>query len=396
MAVAVAGERKQKRDVFDLLLTGLQAASAFTNIQRARAEMENIPVVQKRLKRQEEAEFAADFQTADASNKAALEVTNPQTGKVGFYIPRTAATAQSKSNAAAQKDQINFFEKFTLVPEGTKNAVSLQIPGTTQVGLFKPLDQINKEKTFKISEQEAKTKEKLDNLKMEKLRSEIQRDAPLVEPGELGRTDTGKPQTGEQLKAEGYYTRMAVANNLLDKIGIDKPVDNALLLGYIDASRTASTIPIIGGAIESFQSFTRTTPSSILDAKGQQYLAASMDWTRAKLRKESGAVIGTKEASDEYKTYFPVAGDSPETIEFKRKLRAIATENMMKETGRTRKREPVKFLDPELSYEQTIQEIKQDQGAFSRFLSGFLERLDLPDVKDERANNSGLTIPKGK
>jgi hypothetical protein len=60
---------------------------------------------------------------------------------------------------------------------------------------------------------------------------------------------------------------------------------------------------------------------------------AQQAWARAKLRKESGAVIGEKEAADEIKTYFPQPGDSPERIEQKRILRKDATEGIIYGAG---------------------------------------------------------------
>lgn len=45
--------------------------------------------------------------------------------------------------------------------------------------------------------------------------------------------------------------------------------------------------------------------------QGQLYRQAQEDWVRAKLRKESGAVIGDDEMEREIKTYFPQPGDTP-------------------------------------------------------------------------------------
>lgn len=59
-----------------------------------------------------------------------------------------------------------------------------------------------------------------------------------------------------------------------------------------------------------------------------------MAWLRAKLRDESGAVIGKGEASDEYKTYFPVIGDTPERIAQKRALRQSAMDEMRLKAGK--------------------------------------------------------------
>ncbi len=50
MAVQVQQPNRQRRDLFDLVIGGLQAASAFTNIQKARAELEAIPKLAEETK----------------------------------------------------------------------------------------------------------------------------------------------------------------------------------------------------------------------------------------------------------------------------------------------------------------------------------------------------------
>jgi len=65
----------------------------------------------------------------------------------------------------------------------------------------------------------------------------------------------------------------------------------------------------------------------------QKYKQAQEAWVRAKLRKESGAAIGTKEMADEIATFFPRAGDKPEVIKQKAIMRDEATKSMQKQTG---------------------------------------------------------------
>jgi hypothetical protein len=65
----------------------------------------------------------------------------------------------------------------------------------------------------------------------------------------------------------------------------------------------------------------------------QKYEQAAQDWVRAKLRKESGAVIGEQEARNEYATYFPMVGDTPEKIAQKAEARRVATLAMKKAAG---------------------------------------------------------------
>ena len=55
---------------------------------------------------------------------------------------------------------------------------------------------------------------------------------------------------------------------------------------------------------------------------------------RAKLRKESGAVIGDDEMEREIRTYFPQPGDKPEVLKAKAGSRSIAEAAMRKAGGR--------------------------------------------------------------
>jgi hypothetical protein len=83
-------------------------------------------------------------------------------------------------------------------------------------------------------------------------------------------------------------------------------------------------VPFVGGALaRSGQS-----PAT------QQYDQAAQDWIRAKLRKESGAAIGVDEMKQEYATYFPMVGDTPEKIAQKAEARRVVTLGMGKSAGR--------------------------------------------------------------
>jgi hypothetical protein len=70
----------------------------------------------------------------------------------------------------------------------------------------------------------------------------------------------------------------------------------------------------------------------MVDPNAQVYRQAQEDWVRAKLRKESGAVIADEEMAKEIETYFPQPGDSQETIEAKGRARKIAIDSLIAET----------------------------------------------------------------
>jgi hypothetical protein len=71
-----------------------------------------------------------------------------------------------------------------------------------------------------------------------------------------------------------------------------------------------------------------------LSKEGQLYYQAAADWVRAKLRKESGAVISPQEMEQEIKTYFPLPNDDPETVAQKAQARQQAAMGMRQMGGR--------------------------------------------------------------
>ncbi|EKT4106575.1 transglycosylase SLT domain-containing protein [Stenotrophomonas maltophilia] len=125
----------------------------------------------------------------------------------------------------------------------------------------------------------------------------------------------GKTSEGER-NAAGFYQRMAKAREEIDKLtgGGYNPTNARDRFGA-----AIDDTPLVGGILAPIGRAATST-------EGQLYQQAAMNWIRANLRKESGAVIGPKEAADEYKNYFPVVGDTPELIkqkaDFRRTLEA--------------------------------------------------------------------------
>lgn len=116
------------------------------------------------------------------------------------------------------------------------------------------------------------------------------------------------PTEGERASFS-FYQRMQHAENLLD------------------------TLEQENGAYEPGL-WERYGPNALQSAETQQYRNAAEQWIRAKLRRESGAVIGADEMRDEYATYFPIPGDSSEVIEQKARARREAVEAMGQQSGR--------------------------------------------------------------
>lgn len=120
------------------------------------------------------------------------------------------------------------------------------------------------------------------------------------------------PSNDSERLAAGYHDRMVAAEKIISDIG---------------SAGNPTATQVAGESLGSVPGRIAST------AAQQQYKQAQSDWVRAKLRKESGAVIGPKEMQDEIDTYFPRLGDGPEVIKQKADARAIAQDAMMKNAG---------------------------------------------------------------
>ena len=138
---------------------------------------------------------------------------------------------------------------------------------------------------------------------------------PVMGPGGQVRGAGGTPTEG-QSNAAGFAQRMELAESILRTL----PAGSQPGAG----TRIAEAVPFVGGALA------RTGQS----ADTQKYDQAAQDWIRAKLRKESGAAIGVDEMKQEYATYFPMVGDTPEKIAQKEEARRVVTLGMGKSAGR--------------------------------------------------------------
>lgn len=132
--------------------------------------------------------------------------------------------------------------------------------------------------------------------------------------------------TEGERKASGYYDRMVAAEQTMqglagegtDRIGLGEQV----LMG----------VPFMPEGMA-------------LGAQSEQLLQAQRDWVRAKLRLESGAVIGAEEMADEIKTYFPQPGESEQVVRQKAQARQQAMEQVKTVGGRAVKNEPAALDD---------------------------------------------------
>lgn len=124
---------------------------------------------------------------------------------------------------------------------------------------------------------------------------------------------SSQPTEQERISA-GYASRMMAAEQTLSRV-----VQGGFNPGnWTDA--TMGRLPIVGNALTS--------------EGGQLYRQAQEDWVRAKLRRESGAVIGAEEMAQEIRTYFPQPGDTPAMIAQKEQARLLASQAMVGAAGR--------------------------------------------------------------
>jgi hypothetical protein len=139
---------------------------------------------------------------------------------------------------------------------------------------------------------------------------------PVTGPSGQPLRGTGGAPTEGQSVAAGFAQRMELAESIINRL----PAGSQPGVG----TRVAEAVPFVGGALA----------RSIQSPETQMYDQAAQDWIRAKLRKESGAVIGPQEARDEFATYFPQVGDTQEKIQQKAEARRVATLAMQKSAGR--------------------------------------------------------------
>jgi hypothetical protein len=115
-----------------------------------------------------------------------------------------------------------------------------------------------------------------------------------------------KPTEGS-LASEGYLQRMKGAEDIFTA----REQAGTTALGWTDR-------PVVDTALETLK----------LTGPEQQLLQAQRDWVRAKLRKESGAVIGPEEMAAEIKQYFPQPGEGADVINQKKAARKRAEEQL--------------------------------------------------------------------
>ncbi len=120
-----------------------------------------------------------------------------------------------------------------------------------------------------------------------------------------------------QLQAASFADRMAKSEGLL------QPFEDANVDLINNTASALGKTPFAGKYLENIT----------LSSDQQLYRNAASEWIRAKLRKESGAAIPDAEMDQEYRTYFPVPGDTNKVIKQKADLRKNNTASMIKQAS---------------------------------------------------------------
>ena len=138
MAVQVAQPQGKKRDLIDVVMAGLQAASAYTNIQKASAELDAIPEAQERARRLERQQFAATFQEVPEGTQGAASLTAPS-GKQGLYLPRSQVAAGGKAKSEKFERENKLRDKWLNNPQTkVSQNVSLAVGKIRRIGEDEP------------------------------------------------------------------------------------------------------------------------------------------------------------------------------------------------------------------------------------------------------------------
>ena len=136
----------------------------------------------------------------------------------------------------------------------------------------------------------------------------------------------GKPSTeGERISA-GYASRMSNSEKIIEDLTRqNKPGETREPItgtpGIVESM--VATVPLVG----------KLGSNVARSPERQKYRQAQEDWVRAKLRKESGAVIADEEMDREIRVYFPQLGDSGAVIKQKKDSRKIAEDAMKVSAG---------------------------------------------------------------
>lgn len=129
-----------------------------------------------------------------------------------------------------------------------------------------------------------------------------------------------KPPTVEQAKTRGYLSVMEDASAVLKGDERKTAEGKVEFDGVLNSDAAESPMSSTSNYLATTAPDNAIT-SSVLNKREKQYMQATMQWVRAKLRKESGATISPDEFAADYRVYFPQPGDDVQTRRNKARAR---------------------------------------------------------------------------
>lgn len=156
-----------------------------------------------------------------------------------------------------------------------------------------------------------------DGLKMEmeerklKASEEFNKARLGVMEQKAAKAGAAKPLTEGQAKARGFLGTMQQAEGVMAQF-----------------MKENNAPPLSKRALTIYLNSPSWMTSTLLNKQERQYIQALEQWTRAKLRKESGATIGADEIRGEMQTYIPSSDEDAQTRRQKNEARLMAQKGL--------------------------------------------------------------------
>lgn len=267
---------------------------------------------------------AVNPQIANQIQQSQRQRQQDQLAQAGQQRQQSAQSEQLVQGVMKQAAQLGSYEEALAYTENAKS--KYEAANLIQPGQYEPLTEADYDQIKQIFGPKAeKGPSELDQARTAKIYAEIDNmygegsDESLklkkslldIEKKKLDITKAKRAPklTADEAKASGFYDRMISSQGEIDRVLSESP--------DFEPSAFGETAP---AAIS----------NTLASPEFQQYKQAADDWIRAKLRRESGAVIGAEEMTSEYKNYFPEFGDSSQVIEQKKRARRTAEKAMGK------------------------------------------------------------------
>lgn len=102
--------QREKRDLLDLILGGLQAASLYTNITKARQEIDEAPEAKKRLEQQDKQKLYSDYLEVPGDTPNAVEMDVPGENRKSKFLSRNRITEAKTLKEGSYQNKKDVFD----------------------------------------------------------------------------------------------------------------------------------------------------------------------------------------------------------------------------------------------------------------------------------------------